>query len=120
MPEMHLRQRGFTYKACVTFAKIKQGIQKLKEAGDLQYIYHNELHKAFIQHYMAYGDFKDLLRRTAFDKVLGDKAFNVAKNPKYDGNQRRLSPVTRARSETLAEPDKSAIKSEIMLKQQLV
>ena len=93
MPEMHLRQRGFTYKACVTFAKIKQGIQKLKEAGDRQYIYHNELHKAFIQHYMAYGDFKDLLRRTTFDKVLDDKAFNVAKNPKYHGNQRRLSSM---------------------------
>ena len=36
---------------------------------------------------MAYGDFKDLNRRTAADKVLGDKAFNIAKNPKYDGYQ---------------------------------
>ena len=33
---------------------------------------------------MAYGDFKDLPRRTAFDKILQDKAFNIAKNPKYD------------------------------------
>ena len=39
---------------------------------------------------MAYGDFKDLERRTASDKVLRDKAFNIAKNPKYDGYQRRL------------------------------
>ena len=62
MPEMHLRQRGFTYKACVTFAKIKQGIQKLKEAGDRQYIYHNELHKAFIQHYMAYLEEQPLIK----------------------------------------------------------
>ena len=37
---------------------------------------------------MAYGDFKDLARRTASDKVLRDKAFNIAKNPKYDGYQR--------------------------------
>ena len=35
---------------------------------------------------MAYGDFKDLARRTASDKVLRDKAFNIGKNPKYDGN----------------------------------
>ena len=39
---------------------------------------------------MAYGDFKDLAKRTASDKVLRDKAFNVAKNPKYDGYPRRL------------------------------
>ena len=37
---------------------------------------------------MAYGNFKDLTRRTTFDKVLRDKAFNIAKNPKYDGYQR--------------------------------
>ena len=39
---------------------------------------------------MAYGDFKDLARRTASDNVLRDKAFNIAKNPKYDGYQRGL------------------------------
>ena len=39
---------------------------------------------------MAYGDFKDLNRRTAADKVLRDKAFNIANNPKYDGYQRDL------------------------------
>ena len=37
---------------------------------------------------MAYGHFKDLKRRTDSDKVLNDKAFNIAKNPKYDGYQR--------------------------------
>ena len=39
---------------------------------------------------MAYGYFKDLSRRTAFDKILRDKAFNIAKTPKYDGYQRGL------------------------------
>ena len=39
---------------------------------------------------MAYGDFKDLTRKTASDKVLRDKTFNIAKNPKYDGYQRGL------------------------------
>ena len=42
---------------------------------------------------MAYGDFKDLKRRTASDKVLRDKAINIAKNPKYDGYQRGLGSM---------------------------
>ena len=39
---------------------------------------------------MAYGYFKDLIRRTPSDKILRDKAFNIAKNPKYDGYPRGL------------------------------
>ena len=39
---------------------------------------------------MAYEEFKDLTRRAASDKILRDKAFNIAKNPKYDGYQRRI------------------------------
>ena len=42
---------------------------------------------------MAYGDFKDLAKRTASDKILRDKAFNIAKNPKYDGYQRGLASM---------------------------
>ena len=42
---------------------------------------------------MAYGDFKDLTRRTTSDKILCDKAFNIAKNPKYDGHQRGLASI---------------------------
>ena len=42
---------------------------------------------------MAYGDFKDLARRTASDKISRDKAFNIAKNPKYDGYQRGLASM---------------------------
>ena len=42
---------------------------------------------------MAYGDFKDLARRTASDKILKDKAFNIAKNPKYEGYQRGLASM---------------------------
>ena len=40
---------------------------------------------------MAYGSLKDLARRKASEKVLRDKAFNIAKNPKYDGYQRGLA-----------------------------
>ena len=39
---------------------------------------------------MYYGDFVDLARRTASDKVLRDKTFNIAKNLKYDGYQREF------------------------------
>ena len=62
--------------------KNKKRIQKFKETGDTNYIYKNELDKACFQHDMAYWDFKDLARRTASDKFLGDKAFNIVKNPK--------------------------------------
>ena len=65
MPEMHLRQPGFTYIACGPFTKNKERIQKFKETGDSPYIYQNELDKACFQHDMAFGDFKDLTRRTA-------------------------------------------------------
>ena len=57
------------------------------------YIYRNELDKACFQHDIAYGDFKDLSGRAAADKVLRDKAFNIAKDPNNDGYQRGLASV---------------------------
>ena len=93
MPAMHLKQPGFTYSAFGPFAKNKERIQKFKETGDASYIDQNELHKAFFQHDIAYGDFKDLERRTASYKVLRDKSFNVAKNPTFDGYQRGLASM---------------------------
>ena len=93
MPEMYFKQPGFTYSACGPCTKkSKERIQKFKETGDTSYIYKNELHKVCFQH-MAYGDFKDLKRRTFSDKVLRDKAFNISKNPKYDGYQRGLASM---------------------------
>ena len=68
-------------------------IQKFKETGNTKYINRSELDKACLQYDMAYGDFKDLARRTASDKVLRDKAFIIAKNPKYDGYQRGLASM---------------------------
>ena len=93
MPKMHLKQPGFTYSAYGPFTKNKERIQKFKETGDTSYIYKNELDKACFQHDMAHGDFKDLKRRPFSDKVLRDKAFNIAKNPKYDGHQRGLASM---------------------------
>ena len=93
MPEMHLKQHGFTYSACGPFTKNTERINKFKETGDSRYIYQNELDKTCFQHDMAYGHFKDLSRRTAADKVLHDKVFNIAKNPKYDGYQCGLASM---------------------------
>ena len=93
MSEMHLKQPGFTYSACGPFTKNRERIQKFKRPEDTNYIYKNELDKACFQHDMAYGDFKDLKGRTASDKVLRDKAFNIAKNPKYDGYQSGLASM---------------------------
>ena len=117
MPEMHLRQPEFTYSACGPCTKSKERMKKFKQTGDSRCIYKNELDKACFQHDMAYGDFKNLKKRTAADKVLRDKAFNVAKNPKYDGYQRGLAIMiynffdkkTKGSGVTLA--NKSTIKS---------
>ena len=42
---------------------------------------------------MGYGDFKDFIKRTAADKVLRDKAFNIAKYTKYDRYERGLASM---------------------------
>ena len=84
MPKMHLKQPGFTYSARGPFTKNKEITQKFKETRDTKKIYKNQLDKACFHYDMAYGDFKDLARRTASDKILRYKVFNIAKNPKYE------------------------------------
>ena len=93
IPEMHLRQTQFTYSACGPFTKHKQRIQKLKETVDTNYIYKNELDKACFAHDAAYSNSKDLTKRTFADKILRNRAFNIAKDPKYDGYQRGLASM---------------------------
>ena len=65
---------------------------------------------------MVYGDFKDLPRRTASDKVLPDKTFNIAKNPKYDGYQCRLASMVYPFCD---KKSIGGVQSEIIPKQQL-
>ena len=69
MPEMHLRQPGFTYSACGPFIKTNERVQEFKVTGDSRCIYQNKLDKFCFPHDMAYRDFKDLSRRTASDKI---------------------------------------------------
>ena len=93
MPEMHLRKPQFVYSACGPFTRHKERIKKFKQTGDTRYIYRNELDKACFQHDSAYADHKDLINRTKSDKVLRDKAYNIASNPEYDGYQRGLASM---------------------------
>ena len=90
MPEMHLKQSGFTYSVCGPFTRNKEKIEKFIQSGNTDFIYRNELHKACFQHDMAYGRSKNLVKRTQSDKVLRVKAFQIASDLKYDGYQRRL------------------------------
>ena len=93
MPEMHLRQPRFVYSDCGPFTRHKERIKEFKRTGDTRYIYRNELDKACFQHDSAYADHKDLINRTEADKVLRDKAYDIASNPKYDGYQRALASM---------------------------
>ena len=63
------------------------------QTGYTNFIHKNELDKACFQHDMAYGKTKDLVKRTQSDKVLKDKAFKIASDPKYDGYQRGLASM---------------------------
>ena len=94
----------------------KPRIQKFLETGNTKYIYKNELDKACFD--MGYGVFKDLKTRTQSDKVLKNKAFKIAGNPKYDAYQRGLASMV---YKFFDKKSKGAgIKSEIKENQQLV
>ena len=73
--------------------KPKKGFQNLKKTGDSRYIYRNKIDKPRFQRDMANGDFEGLAKRTASDKFLRDKAFNIAKNPTYVGYQKGLASM---------------------------
>ena len=93
MPEMYLKHPGFTYSACGSFIKSKERIETFGNTGNTDYIYKNELDRACFQHDMAHGKTKDLEKRTQSEKVLRDKAFKIASNPKYDDYQRGLASM---------------------------
>ena len=93
MPELHLKQAGFTYSACDPFTKNKERIERFMQTRKTYFIYINELDKACFQHDKAHGKSKDLTKRTQPDKVLRDKAFKIAGDPEHDGYQRGLASM---------------------------
>ena len=94
MPEMHLKQPGFTYSACGPLLKTKKELRNLCRQEITDFIYKNDLDKACFQHDMAYGKSKDLARRTQSDRISRDETFReIASNPKYDGYKRGLASM---------------------------
>ena len=88
MPEMHIKQPGFPYSACGPFAKNKERIETFMQTGNIEHIYNIDLDNVSFQCDIASGKYKVLNKRTQSDKVLRDKALEIASNPKYDGCQR--------------------------------
>ena len=91
--ELHLKQLRSTYSACRPFNLHRGRIQKFKETGNLIHLYRSELDKASFAHDEAYSGSKDLAKRTISDKVLKQRAYEIARNRKYDGYQRALGSI---------------------------
>ena len=70
MPELHLKQPGFTYSDCGPFTKNKETIEKIMQTENTDFIYKNGLDKACFQHDMAYGKSKHLAKRTQSDNAF--------------------------------------------------
>ena len=85
MPELHLKQPGFTYSVCGPFTKHSERIQKFKETGNLKHLYKNELDKAWFAHNATCSHSKDLAKGTISDKILKDRAYEIARNRQHDG-----------------------------------
>ena len=93
MPELHLKQLRFTYRACGPFTKHREIIQKFKEIGHLKHLYRSSLDKACFAEGAAYSESKDLVKRTISDKILKDRAYEIPRNQGYDGYQRALASM---------------------------
>ena len=139
MPEMYLKQPGFTYSVCRPFTKDNERIQKFKETGDKNYIYKNKLDKVCFQHDMAYGDFRDLARRwmskgacfyglnffdkkstQPIDKSAAGSGVNMHANNKIKQNQRPLDLATHQLAEELHKPIIKKLKKQFIQDSQTI
>ena len=73
IPELHLKQPGFTYSACRPFTKHRERIQKFKETDNLKSYIKTKLDKTCFAHDAAYSDSNDLAKRTISDKIFKDR-----------------------------------------------
>ena len=80
MVELHLKQPGFTHSDCGQFTKHLERTQKFRETGNLKYLYRNELDKDYFVHDAACSDSKDLPKTTISNKILKDRADEIARN----------------------------------------
>ena len=85
MPELHLTQPRFTYSACEPVTKHGKRIKKFRETGNLKHLYRNELDKTCFAHDAPYFDSKGFAKRIISDKILRDRASEIARDCNYDG-----------------------------------
>ena len=90
---MHSKQTGFTYSVSRSFTKHRGNIQKFREKDNLKYLYRYELEKACFAHDAPYFESKDLSKKTTSIKILKDRAYELARNRKYNGYQRALASI---------------------------
>ena len=88
IPELHLKQPGFTYTACGTFTKHSKRIKKFRKTGNLKRLYRNELDKTCFAHDVTHSGSKDLAKRTSSDRILKDRSYEIARNRNYGGYER--------------------------------
>ena len=94
MPETHLKDLNVdTYSACGLFTRHKVRNNQFIQTGDTNYIYKNKLDKVCFAHDVACSDFKDMKNRAAADKILRDKSYEIAEDPKYYGSERGLASM---------------------------
>ena len=93
MPEMHLRQPRFVYSACGPFTRHNERIKEFKCTGNINLLYKNALDKACFKHDAAYPKYKDVEKRLIADDKLKNSAYDIARNPEYDGYQRGLASM---------------------------
>ena len=93
MPELHLKQPGFTYIACGPFTKHHERLTKFRETSNLKHLNRNELDKTYFAHDAAYSESKDLAKRTISNKILKDRTSEIARNHNYDGYQIALASM---------------------------
>ena len=92
-PKLHLRQLGLPYSTCRRFVKHRESIQKFRKTNNLKHLYRKELDKSCFGRDAVYSDSKDLAKGTILDKVLKDRAYEIATNPNCDGYQRGLASM---------------------------
>ena len=74
-------------------AELKKSIERFMQTRNTDFIYRNDLDKTCFQHDMVYGKSKDIANGTQSDRLLIDKPFKIASDPKYDGYQRGLASM---------------------------
>ena len=98
MTKLHKKHPEFTYSASRPFVKHRERIQKFKEESDSNYIYKKKLYKTCFAYDAVYADSKNLTKITVLDRVLNNRAYKIALNPKYDeyiyADSKNLTKIT--------------------------